>query len=192
MHIHTSEEIRVRTVSTLLLILLGACASSGSGSTLTPAPQTMQIGDSPTGARVTVTGSDGSSVHVIPFAPDQVWRMLPIVFDSLGIPIGTLDPAKRTIGNAGFKVRSRLKNTPLSRFIDCGNSTQIGPNADSYEVNLTLLAEVRPGDAGATNLTTAFQAVARPTNFAQAYSQCSSKGVLETRFIEILNARLQP
>jgi hypothetical protein len=118
--------------------------------------------------------------------------MLPSVFDSLGVPVETLDPAKRTIGNSGFKVRGRLKNVPLSRFIDCGNSTQVGPNADSYEVNITLLAEVRVGEGGASNVTLAFQPLARPANFSQQYSQCSSKGVLETRFMDILNARLQP
>lgn len=144
------------------------------------------------GSTVTVSPTDASSVHVIAFAPDKVWRMLPAVFDSLGIPVATLDPAKRTIGNSGFKVRGRLKNVPLSRFIDCGNSTQVGPNADSYEVNITLLADVRPGDAGAANVTLAFQPFARPTNFSQQFSQCASKGVLESRFIDILNARLQP
>jgi hypothetical protein len=136
-------------------------------------------------------GGDASTSHVIAFAPDQVWRALPAVFDSLGIPIGTLDAAKRTMGNSGFKVRGRLRNTPLSRLIDCGNSTQVGPNADSYDVNLTLLAEVRPGEAGSSNVNLAFQAMARPATFAQEYSQCGSKAVLETRFVDILNAKLR-
>jgi hypothetical protein len=183
--------MRVRVAPTLFLMALAACGNSGSGSSLTPAPQAMPIAGSPNGATVTVSGNDGSSAHVVLFAPDQVWRMLPSVFDSLGVPVGTLDPAKRTMGNSGFKVRGRLKNVPLSRFIDCGSSTQIGPNADSYEVNLTLLAEVRPGEANASNVNLVFQAVARPANFAQQYSQCASRGVLESRFIDILNARLQ-
>lgn len=178
----------MRTASAVLLTVIASCASSGSSATLTPAPQSMQIA----GSTVTAPGSDGSTLHVVPFAPDRVWRMLPSVFDSLGVPVGTLDAAKRTIGNSGFKVRGRLKNVPLSRFIDCGNSTQVGPNADSYEVNITLLAEVRAGEGGASNVTLAFQPLARPANFSQQYSQCGSKGVLETRFMEILNARLQP
>lgn len=181
----------MRTVSTLLLTSLAACASSGSGSTLTPAPQSIQIAGSPSGGTMAMGGGDASTSHVIAFAPDQVWRALPAVFDSLGIPIGTLDAAKRTMGNSGFKVRGRLRNTPLSRLIDCGNSTQVGPNADSYDVNLTLLAEVRPGEAGSSNVNLAFQAMARPATFAQEYSQCGSKAVLETRFVDILNAKLR-
>jgi hypothetical protein len=35
------------------------------------------------------------------------------------------------------------------------------------------------------------QAVAKPVNFAQDYSQCSTKGVLESRFFDILSARLK-
>ena len=170
-----------------LLIIVSACASSSSSSLPPPAPQIV-VAD---GATLRLTRDDGSNVHTIPFAPDRVWRALPAVFDSLGIPIGTLEPATRTIGNSGFKLHGRLKSVPLSHYIDCGTSTQIGSNADSYDVNLTLLAEVRPAEAGAAKVTTTIQAMARPANFAQDYSQCSSKGVLETRLIDILKARLQ-
>jgi hypothetical protein len=115
---------------------------------------------------------------------------LPGVLDTLGIPVGTLEPASRTIGNSGLKIRGRLRGVPLSRYIDCGNSTQIGPNADSYDVNLVFLAEVRPAQGGSTVRVT-LQAVAKPVNFAQDYSQCSTKGVLESRFFDILSARLK-
>ncbi len=181
----------MRTATALLLLALAGCASSGSPPSAAPAPQTMQIGGAVNGVKVTAAGNDLSTAHVIPFAPDKVWRTLPAVFDSLGIPIATLDPAKRTVGNTGFKLRGRLKNVPLSRFIDCGNSTQIGPNADNYDVSLTMLAEVHPGEAGSSNVTLVMQALARPANFAQQYSQCGSKGVLESRFIDILNAKLE-
>ena len=120
-----------------------------------------------------------------------MWRSLPAVFDSLGIPVANLDAPKRTMGNSSFKIRGRLKNVPLSRYIDCGTSTQIGPNADSYDVNLSLLAEVRPADGGASSLVTIFEAVAKPANFAQGYSQCATKGTLESRFVDLVNAQLK-
>jgi hypothetical protein len=178
----------MRTTHLLLLLPLAGCASSGSSSAPPPAQQTvMAMG----GGNLRVSAADGSNVHTIPFAVDRVWRALPAVYDSLGIPVASLDPVKRTMGNEGFKLRGRLKSVPLSRYVDCGNSTQIGPNADSYEVVLTMLAEVRPAESGAATVTVTFQALARPANFAQEYSQCSSKGVLETRLIDLLKARLQ-
>jgi len=173
----------------LLLIIVGACAGSGSGAS--SAPATARPISTPGVGGIRTVGSDPSTVHTIPFAPDQVWRSLPAVFDSIGIPVATLDVPNKKMGNPAFKVRGRLKNVPLSRYIDCGNSTQIGPNADSYDVNINLMAEVRPAPAGATTITTTFEAVARPANFAQSYSQCSSKGVLETRFSDLVNAQLK-
>jgi hypothetical protein len=138
-----------------------------------------------------VAGADPTTQHTIRSAPEQVWRSLPAVFDSLGIPVANLDAPKRTMGNSAFKIRGRLKNVPLSRYIDCGTSTQIGPNADSYDVNLSLLAEVRPAEGGASSLVTIFDAVAKPANFAQGYSQCASKGTLESRFVELVNAQIK-
>lgn len=137
-----------------------------------------------------MSATDNSSTHTLAVTPDQVWKLLPGVLDTLGIPVGTLEPASRTIGNSGLKIRGRLKGVPLSRYIDCGNSTQIGPNADSYDVNLVFLAEVRPAQGGSTVRVT-LQAVAKPVNFAQDYSQCSTKGMLESRFFDILSARLK-
>jgi hypothetical protein len=183
----------MRRASLLLIAGLCGCAGSSSSSSPQPASQTVRIlgpGGS-SGPTLNITRTESPNVQTFAFAPDQVWRLLPGVLDSLGIPVGTLEPSKRTIGNSGLKVRSRLKAVPLSRYIDCGSSTQIGPNADNYDVVLTMLVHVQPGEAGSSTVTTNFDAVARPVNFAQDYSQCSSKGLLERRVFEILNARLQ-
>jgi hypothetical protein len=137
-----------------------------------------------------MSGNDGVSVRKVAAMSDQVWRLLPAVLDSLGIPVNTLDPAKHTIGNSGFNVRGRLKSVPLSRYIDCGNSTGIGPNADTYQVNLEFLVEVQPVDAGSSVRTT-LQAMAKPVTFAQDYSACSSKGALESRVADMLSARIK-
>jgi len=135
---------------------------------------------------VSLGGNDPSVVRKLPFSADKVWRALPAVFDSVGIPISMLEPTSRTMGNEAFKVRGRLKGVSLSRYIDCGNSTQIGPNADSYDVVLTMVAEVHAAEAGASSVRHTFSAVGRPATFSQDYSQCSSKGTLESRFIAVL------
>jgi hypothetical protein len=181
----------MRTASLLVLLPLAACASGGAGSTATPASQTVTVVGSQGGTSLTMAGNNSSNVHTLAFGMDQVWRALPFVFDSIGIPVGTLDPAKRNIGNSGFKIRGRLKGVPLSRYIDCGNSTQIGPNADAYDVNISMFAELHPADGGGTTLSTTMDVLARPATFAQEYSRCASKGVLETRFFDILRARLE-
>jgi hypothetical protein len=35
-----------------------------------------------------------------------------------------------------------------------------------------------------------FSAVAKPANFAQDYAPCNSKGLIESRFIDIVRAKL--
>ena len=169
---------------------LAACASGG-GSASAPASQTVRVvGAAATQSVALPGGAETSSSHVLPYAVERVWRAMPGVLDSLGIPIQTMDPAKRVIGTAGFKIRGRLRNAPLSRYIDCGNSTAIGPNADTYEVNIVFLAAVRPAEGNSSSVSLTFEAVGKPVNFAQEYSQCSSKAVLESRFYDILAARL--
>ncbi len=179
----------MRLFSLLLIAVAAACATTPAGSTGAPQPQTVTVAGSNSTLRVD-GGASATGMATLPYSVEQVWRVLPFVFDSLGIPIVSMDPAKRTLGNEAFKVRVRLKGTPLSRFIDCGTSTQIGPNADNYDVVMTLTAAVTPAEAGSATVVTTFSAVAKPANFAQDYAACNSKGLIESRFIDIVRAKL--
>jgi len=134
--------------------------------------------------------AEATGTAILPYSVEQVWRVLPFVFDSLGIPVASMDPAKRTLGNESFRVRSRLKGTPLSKFIDCGTSTQIGPNADTYDVVLVLTAQVLAAEAGSSKVVTTFSAVGKPANFAQDYTPCNSRGLVESRFVDIVRTKL--
>jgi len=173
----------------LLCVALAACASGTAGSTPPPASETFRVLSATGTASATMNASDGVMTRTVAAAPDQVWKTLPYVLDSLGIPVNILEAGRRTIGNSGFNVRGRLKGVALSRYIDCGGATQMGPNADSYSVNLQFLIEVKPADAGSSIVTT-MQAMAKPITYAQDYSACSSKGVLEAKVSELVAAKL--
>jgi hypothetical protein len=136
-----------------------------------------------------MTVNDESSSHTLAYAPAAVWQILPWALDSLGVTVRSLEPTQKRAGNQSFAVRRKLKNVPLSRYIDCG-SAQLGPNADDYDVNLSVFSEVRPAGNGASTVITTVEAAARPANYAQEYNRCTSKGLLETRLIELLKARL--
>jgi len=175
------------------LVWVGACASGGA----TPSPTNGTIQQSVTmtsggGGTGTITMTRDAESHLLTSSPDRVWAALPAVFDSLGIPATTVDKTNRVVGNSAFKVHGRLKGVPLSRYIDCGTSTQIGPNADSYDVVLSLVAQARPGEAGTTSLSIGLEAAGRPATFSQDYSRCPSKGALETRLVETLQRLLRP
>lgn len=175
----------------LLWCVLGgaACASS------TKAPETgatsirtVEVGGMP--GRLTVVSSTRASVTNVAFTVDEVWKVLPAVFDSLGVKTTVIDPSQHVIGIENVKVRVQLGRTPLSRYLDCGQ-TQIGQNADSYEVLLTVLTRVQAVAAGGSSVSTTVDAAARPIAFSQGYSKCSSKGLLESRLVDAVKKRLQ-
>lgn len=178
----------MRRLLLLTLIPLAACASSSSSSSGTVRPASQTIGSADVG-KMTIAASSSADVSHFAFTPDAVWRILPSVFDSVGIPVTTIDQGSKQIGNAGYKIRNRLGKVSLSRYLDCGN-TQVGPNADSYDVFLSVLTTVKPeGPSGAT-LTTIVDAQSRPVTYNQAYSRCSSKGGIEIKISELVKARL--
>lgn len=179
----------MRRLLLLTMIPLAACASSSSstgGGAARPASQT--IGSADVGS-ITIANSSSADVSHLPFTPDAVWRILPSVFDSIGVPLTTIDQGRKQIGNAGYKIRNRLGKVSLSRYLDCGN-TQIGPNADSYDVFLSVLTTVNAEGASGSTITTSVDAQSRPITYNQAYSRCSSKGGIEIRIAELVKARL--
>lgn len=173
------------------LVLLAACATS-KGATAPPTPdQTFRI---PTynngpGTTLIVASSTAPSVRSIKTTPEKIWNVLPAVYDSLGIPVTERDPATRSIGNASLKIRRDLGGVRLSRYLDCGD-TQGSPSADSYEILLSMKTQLTPDAAGTTTVTTTVDAMGRPVFVASEYIHCGSKGGIEKRFFDILNAEL--
>lgn len=182
----------MRRMLLLSLAILPACASSSSSSSTASEasvrPATQTIGSSSVGT-VTVSATATADVSHLPYSADAVWRILPSTYDSVGIPVTTLDHARKSIGNAGYKTRARLGKAPLSRYLDCGN-TQIGPNADSYDVFLSVITTVTAEGANGSALVTIVDAQSRPITYNQGYSRCSSKGGIEIRIADLVKARL--
>jgi hypothetical protein len=167
---------------------LVGCASGGSTlATTADTPQRRTV--AAPGANLTVVTEASTDVTTFAEPVDRVWTALRVAYDSLGVPVGTLDPATRTIGNLGFKTRNRLGKTPLSRHLDCG-STQVGPNADSYDIILSVMSSLQPAPGGGTRLTTTVEAQARPATFNQSWSRCSSRGGIEERVASLVKAQL--
>lgn len=171
--------------------MLSACASSGAsggGAVGSSAPTTQTVGGAAVG-RVAVTTTNEAYISTVPFTADAVFRVLPSVFDSLGITVNTIDPARRQIGNNGFKIRQKLGKAILSTLLDCGAS-QIGPNADSYDVYLIVMTTVTPSGTDAAQIATLVDAQARPLTFNQGYNRCTTKGNLEQKLADLVTRRL--
>lgn len=186
-------------LTSLLALPLLACASTGGGSadvpgtppagSAAPAPTTMRVSTPGGNLNIRVRPDEMRSSFIVAAPIDRVWRALPATFDSLGIPGAVVDAAARRYGSTGFRVRRRLGTAPVSRYFDCGQ-TQIGENADEYNVQLQVVATLSTGTAGTTNVEVLLDALARPVAFSQGYQACSTRGTLDARLIERLRTEL--
>lgn len=177
----------MRSILAVSFTIFAGCASASGGSA-SPDRETVRV----TGAgNLHMAAIDQTTDARVSFPVGKVWHALPAAFEKLGIPITQAEDATHTIANGGLKIRRVLGDAPLSRYIDCG-TTQIGENADSYEVYLTITTRVDEEPAsGLSILHTTFEAMARPIAFSREYSRCSSKGVLEKKLVEAVQAQLQ-
>jgi hypothetical protein len=180
----------MRLGHSLMLLALAGCATGGS-TVGQPAPtQTVRVtGSSAGNLSLGMSPTTDSKVTAIAFAPADVWRVLPGVFDSFAIPLSSVDDKARVLGNSGFNIRRRLGSIPLPRLIDCG-STQGAASADTYDIRLSVLTEVRPAEGGASSIVTTVDAMGRPVAFSSEYVRCSSTGILETRIADAVKAKL--
>lgn len=182
----------MRRLAALSAILLAACATSSQGPAVAPAPdQTLRIPTSNAsgGSTITIAQSESPSNRIIAAPAARIWDALPAVYQTLGLPITDRNAENRTIGTTSYKVRRRLANVPLSRYIDCG-STQGSPSADSYEVLLNVSTQLTPaGDT--TAVSTTVSALARPVFVSGEYINCGTTRALEKRFFDILSVEMK-
>lgn len=177
----------MRRLIVLSLVVFAGCASAPAG-TATPDRETMRVSGA---GNLRMTSIEQTTESKVDFPVGKVWHALPAAYEALGIPITGADNPTHTISNGGLKVRRELGKTSLSRYIDCG-TTQIGENADSYDVYLTISTSVDEVPAtGLSALHTTFEAMAKPIAFSRDYSRCSSKGELEKRIADAVKAQLQ-
>lgn len=181
----------MRWLAIVSLATLAACSARTPGPGPTSRTETLVVASSGGAVtQVTTVATDRPLAYPLTYTTDQVWRVMPAVFDSLGIPVTELDASRRRIGNAAFRLRRRLGGTPLQQYIDCG-AAQGGPNAETYEVALTVFTEVVAGEAASSTVSTVVQANARPISFAGDWIRCTTKGRLEGKIAEIAAVKLQ-
>lgn len=116
----------------------------------------------------------------IPASAARVWEVLAAVYTDLGLEINFREPESNRLGSCYQRLRSRLGKEPLSTFVDCGE-TRGAPNADRYELELTVITTVRPGSDGGASLFTFVLGVGRDGANSTNRRWCYSRGALEER-----------
>lgn len=131
--------------------------------------------------------ASSDSVHA---TPEQVWAVLPNVYDELGIPEVVVDDRNRRLGNAEFQPR-RIGGSRLSRYLDCGSSIGVPSYADSYAVTMSLVTRVVEGTGGMAAVQTQIHAAAKPRDVRGEPILCTSRGTLEHRIFEAVAERIR-
>lgn len=137
-----------------------------------------------------LTTNDAAIPTTIEAPIDQVWPVMKSVFDSLGIPVATLNPSQHVIGNSGFRARRHLGKMPMIQLIDCGNF-QGGPSAETYDINFSVTTQLVPLDARSTTLATLVQAQGSPPSVSGSAVTCGSLGKLEAIIADEVRKRLR-
>jgi hypothetical protein len=172
----------------LSLAVFAACASSGARAAAPAGEQTVRVlGATGSVAQISTTTTTGSKAVTLDASLDSIWRALPHAFESVGITLSHRDSGTGVVGNAGFKARRRLANTPLSRYLDCGSAQGVA-SADTYEIHLSVLTEVRAAGPQRTTLVTVVDATGQSINFKSAPIRCVSRGELENRIMDLVRA----
>lgn len=175
-----------------IALLLTGCASAQQPG-LPEAPTTtrkvteIQMAE---GARVAVTQMIESNLRTTNIAgtPDAAWAVLPGVFEELGVPVTMVDARSRLLGTTENRIR-RFGTTRLSRYLDCG-SGMAGQYADLYDVYVSVVTQLHPGEGDGTQVRTQVEASAKDGAHGNSALRCTSKGTLEAAIVKSLQARM--
>lgn len=182
--------------ATAALMLSTACASAKSGAeagavpdvTMTPVTQrVVMAGGNTVNFNLTNVNSGNSSLVLAPL--DSAWAALKAVYNELGIPVTTLVDASHLIANERFKTRRRIGKLPMQNILDCSSQQGI-PNAETYDVMMSISSYLVKNPTAGFNLVTRIDATGKSPNFSrEATVNCLSQGALEKLIGEMVRKK---
>ena len=166
---------------------LNGCATTQT----TPAPQTDRIVVATEDRTIRSHEDIPITAVAVKSKPEAVLPVLRGSYEELGIKVQIFDSAGASggqVGNKYFIKSYKLRDTPLSRYLDCGN-TVTGPAADNYKVTMSVLSVVMPSGTGSSVQT---HVAARADDVAASGGSlsCRSIGTLEAALHRVLVRRL--
>ena len=180
----------MRGTTIISCLALAGCATTNAATGSSDARDPIRVASTGLASMSIETHTTNTAVGgKVGFAVDRVWGPLRAAYDSLAIPVAVFSATTGTMGNSSLRVRRRLGEVAISKYINCGN-VQGGPSADSYEIQLSVITTAVPAEQGTTNLMTLVEAQGRPVTIAGEYMRCTSTGGIETRILELVNAQL--
>jgi hypothetical protein len=176
-----------RAILPLLAIAISGCVRQP-GAAAPPTSIPVRIATAGRGTNLSLNPDVKANVVTISQPIADAWKYLPAVYDSLQIPLTTKQDNDLYMGNEGIKLRRKLAGVSLTRYLDCG-AAQGTQNAETYDIQLSVLTQLTPDPVGGTAVSSVVQASAHSALFGSSQAvNCSSTGQLELRIGKLLGA----
>jgi hypothetical protein len=168
-----------------LVGLVAACASTPSASPrtdVTPTTTTTRVVGSGGDLALTTAASPTGRTDALAVPLDAAWRSLPAVYTALGIDFTTLDESRHVIGNDALKLRRKLGEVPVTRYLSCGSMN----GSDTYEMTMNVQTVLTPAPDGGTTVSSVVLGTARSLLFSSADVTCGTTQQLEQKIVALL------
>lgn len=179
-----------------MIALLSACASAPGSRNDDPAATMVQTstsilsaGQANSGIGTGMTSIVVASATRIGATAELVFTSLPAIYEKLGVAVTSMVTKDRMLGNPDLRARARLGGLPLRRLFDCGGTTG-EPNADTFQLTISVSSEVKDNGDGSSVLSTLVQATGRPVQFGGGDVRCTTTGELERQIEQQVKFRL--
>lgn len=176
--------IRLRSVAAACL--LAGCASGGSVDPNLGAVPRMQVAGN---VRLNLLQREDVVKTRLAATPAKAWPALREAWADVGLPASVQDEKTFHLQIDGHEVRRVFNKWPLRELLDCGRSSGYD-NAETYVVNMTVIAQLMPVGANESDLALVFSANAANPLAMQSVVQCSTQGAFEERFANRVKAAL--
>ncbi|HET9982251.1 MAG TPA: hypothetical protein VFQ38_01635 [Longimicrobiales bacterium] len=180
--------MRIAALS-LLLIPIGACASTSSAALHTPASQPAQVTSTGTTTEIRLAADNTPESTVVDAPLDETWKAALATFQALGFKVDQLDPNQHTVGTHAHRVRRTLNGVRLSQIFDCGTDLT-GVIADNQQIRMDVEIGVAAAALNASTVSTRVHGIAYAVEGTSTDPmRCGSKGYLERRILDDVKAR---
>lgn len=174
----------------VVLLAFTACASAAPNEEA--ADRERVVVSSGTGAQmmdVTIQRDDNMQSMVVDASRAAVWRVLPAVYEAVGLPEPAGDESIWTVAVQNHTAMRRLGGVGMSRIVECGRG-MTGEHADTHRIRLSVRTWLTPvGES--TRVSTRVEAVAASVEGRGGTLSCSSRGDLERRILTELRSRVE-
>lgn len=185
---------RIGLLAPLAVALTLGCGSSGRspqlGGGAGVTPQAVQGVGGGLNTVSMASGGNASSTE-ISASIEEVWGAVQAAYTVLNIPITLRQKETFLVGNTSYRVRRRVGDLAMIRVLDCGGDRGM-PNAETYQITMSVQSQLSPGESGGTVLQTLVEASARGvTTNTMNDVRCSSEGALERRIAELVQQKIE-